>query len=251
VPQVDQNGGGIVEPAARFGAPAAEPTPRSRRNRPAPEEAPTDDAQLFARWERDALPSEETLDEEDDDVDILARTPEQEARRAWLLRLVALLIGFFAVIGGFAVFKGKDQVPPMGSAAPATSAQAPVAKAAASSTAAPPAPSASEEPAAPPAPQRLPVVDVEIPAAPDPATEQAWEWAAQGLTANDFKVADKAFAELGKRTDPPTRETARLARALWWINNGREAEVRPVIADLAVNATTPSVRRRARELMQH
>jgi DNA-binding response OmpR family regulator len=251
VPQVDQNGGGIVEPAARFGAPAAEPTPHSRRNRPAPEEAPADDGQLLARWETEALPDDETMDEEDDDADILARTPEQEARRAWLLRLVALLIGFFAVIGGFALFKVKDQAAPAGSAGPATSAQLPIAKAAASATAATLAPAASEEPAAPTGPRRLPVVDVEIPAAPDPATEQAWEWAAQGLTANDFKVADKAFAELGKRTDPPTRETARLARALWWINNGRQAEVQPVIADLAVNATTPSVRRRARELMQH
>jgi len=68
---------------------------------------------------------------------------------------------------------------------------------------------------------------------------------------NDFKVADKAFAELGKRSDPATRETARLARSLWWITNGKRAEVQPVIADLAANATTASVRRRARELLKN
>jgi hypothetical protein len=44
-------------------------------------------------------------------------------------------------------------------------------------------------------------------------------------------------------------ETARLARAVWWIANGKQAEVRPVIADLAANATTPSVQRHARELL--
>ena len=35
-----------------------------------------------------------------------------------------------------------------------------------------------------------------------------------------------------------TKETARLARALWWINNGKASDVQPVIADLASNATT-------------
>jgi hypothetical protein len=98
-------------------------------------------------------------------------------------------------------------------------------------------------------PHRLPVVDVEIPAAPDAATDRAWETAAQSLSAQDFRGADKAFAELGRRADAATRETARLARAVWWIANGKQAEVRPVIADLAANATTPSVQRQARELL--
>ena len=275
----------MVEPAARFGGPpasesvrahatatearpppsegrshagaATEPSVRAARSRPLPsEETVSDDAQLFARWEKDALapepgdePGDGDEDEDEDEVDVLARTPEQEARRAWLLRFVALLIGFFAVIGGAALFRSKgDRVVTAPSASPAVSAPAPIAKAAAST---PPAPPPAETVALPPPPRRLPVVDVEIPAAPDPATEQAWEWASQGLTANDFKVADKAFAELGKRNDPETRESARLARALWWINNGKQAEVQPVIADLAANATMPSVRRRARELLKH
>jgi hypothetical protein len=133
---------------------------------------------------------------------------------------------------------------PLGSAAPlavaSVKAPAPVVSAS--------APVAPEPVAA--APHKLPIVDIEIPASPDPATEQAWEWASQGLTANDFKVADKAFAELGKRNDPATRETARLARSLWWISNGKEADVQPVLADLAANATTASVRKRARELLK-
>jgi CheY-like chemotaxis protein len=274
-PQADRNGGGMVEPAARFGAPpesvrhagpppserrpnttpSPEPSTRAPRSRPAAAEEPaTDDAQLFARWEKDALAPEEPLGEtgDDDEIDLLARTPEQEARRAWLLRFVALLIGFFAVIGAAALFKPKgDPAPAPSSSLPVVSA-VPFAKTAPSAAVAPPPPpAASEVPPPAPAPRRLPVVDIEIPPSPDAATEQAWEWAAQGLTANDFKVADKAFAELGKRNDAATKETARLARALWWINNGKQAEVQPVIADLAANAATPSVRRRARDLLKH
>jgi CheY-like chemotaxis protein len=284
----DRNGGGVVEPSARFGGPGvggetlrqhgappsegrshAQPPPestgRSSRTRPAApaEEPPSDDAQLFARWEKDGIPPEDEdaaddlADPDGDEVEVLARTPEQEARRAWLLRFVALLVGFFAVIGAAALIRPKgDATGTVSSASPTPSAPLPIAKATVSAAPTAPAPTVppvpSEQPVAVPVPpQRLPVVDIEIPAAPDPATEQAWEWAAQGLTANDFKVADKAFAELGKRNDAPTRETARLARALWWINNGKEAEVQPVISDLASNATTPSVRRRARELLKH
>jgi len=118
-------------------------------------------------------------------------------------------------------------------------------------TVAAPTVTAPPEVPAPPAVPRLPVVDVELPPAPDAATERAWQTAADGLVANDFKAADKALADLGgKRSDPPTRETARLARALWWIANGKEADVQPVIADLAANATTSTVRKRARELLR-
>jgi hypothetical protein len=274
--QADRNGGGVVEPAARFSGPSPgeppwahtgpsagdlrppqsappppEPSARAPRSRPHPavEEAVSDEGQLFARWEKDGL-APEADEPDDDELDVLARTPEQEARRAWLLRFVALLIGFFAVIGGAALFRTKGTAP-VGSVSPVLSAPPPVAKNTASAPTAPPPPPPVETPPAPPAAKRLPVVDVEIPPALDPATEQAWEWASQGLAANDFKVADKAFAELGKRNDPATRETARLARSLWWINNGKSAEVQPVIADLAANATTPAVRRRAREILKH
>ncbi len=65
----------------------------------------------------------------------------------------------------------------------------------------------------------------------------------------DFKAADEVFAELGRSTDVATRETARLARAVWWMNNGKRAEVKPVVADLAAKATTPSVQKHARELL--
>lgn len=110
----------------------------------------------------------------------------------------------------------------------------------------------TETAAAAPAPtaRRLPVIDVEIPASSDPAVDKQWESAAKNLASKDFKGADSAFAELGKRTDTATRETARLARAVWWTANGRENEVKPVIADLAANAATPSVRERARGLLR-
>ncbi len=104
----------------------------------------------------------------------------------------------------------------------------------------------------PPAPtvRRLPVIDVEVPVPPDPATDKQWESAAQNLASQDFKGADSAFAELGKRSDTATREAARLARALWWTANGRQNEVKPVIADLAANALTPSVRQQAKDRLR-
>jgi hypothetical protein len=97
--------------------------------------------------------------------------------------------------------------------------------------------------------QRVPIVDVEIPVSPDPDTNRAWQLAARSVSFQDFKQADRAFAELGKRADPATREAARLARAAWWMANGKQAQVRAVIADLAANATTPSVVKQARELL--
>jgi CheY-like chemotaxis protein len=258
IPLAERNGGGIVEPGVRFGGAAIEPTSAKSHAAHKPHagaDPVSEDAQLFARWERDGLAAAgETGEPDDEDDDVVERTPEQEARRAWFLRFVAALIGFFAVIGGFAVVRSKGETS-SGAAGPASaspSASAPVGlvlPAPVASVAASP-PAASAAPAEPPAARRLPVVDVEIPPAPDTATEQAWEWAVQGLTANDFKVADKAFAELGKRTDPLTRESARLARSLWWIQNAKEAEVQPVIADLAANATNLSIRRRARELLK-
>ncbi len=253
----DRNGGGVEAPA-RYAAPSAEPSAKPPASRARPpqhhDEPPSDEGQLFARWERDGLnsPDEPVASEPDDEaLDILARTPEQEARRAWLLRFVAALLGFFAVIGGFALMRPKSEPASTSGAASAVAAPSAV------STASPKplasgvvvAPVVSHEPALP-LPRRLPVLDLEIPPAPDAATDQAWEWAGQGLAANDFKAADKAFAELGTRSDPPTRDTARLARALLWISNGKKAVVQPVVADLAANAVTPSVRRRARELLQ-
>jgi CheY-like chemotaxis protein len=258
----DRNGG-ILEAAARFGGPAEPaarpPASRSRSQHVEPsraDESPSEDPHLLDRWTHDGPPGHEPADVDDEDEpDVLARTPEQEARRAWLLRFVAALLGFLAVIGGFALVRPRSEVASSGApsatavATAAPAAAVPAVKPVASEPAVVPAPTA--EAVAVPAARRLPVIDIEIPASPDPATDQAWEWATQGLVANDFKVADKAFAELGKRTDPATRETARLARALWWINNGKNAEVQPVVADLAANATTPSVRRRARELLKH
>jgi hypothetical protein len=98
--------------------------------------------------------------------------------------------------------------------------------------------------------RRLPVIDIEVPISADPATDRQWASAAKNLASQDFKGADSVFAELGKRGDPATREAARLARALWWTANGRQSEVKPVITDLAANATTPSVRQHARELLR-
>jgi len=261
VAQAADRDGAVGEVAARFASPSLESSSRSpvaRTRAAGSDEAALDDGQFFARWGQHGLGAdeEEGSDEaEDDDVAVLARTPEQEARRAWLLRFVAALIGFLAVIGGFAVLrKGSPLTTPAGN--PSTGVSAPpvptggAATGASNVAAATAVALAQELPPVVPLSRKLPVVDIEIPSAPDLATEQAWERARQGLAANDFKAADQAFADLGRRTDVPTRETARLARSIWWTNHGKQDEVQPVIADLAANATTPAIRRRARELLQ-
>jgi hypothetical protein len=215
---------------------------------------------------------------EEEESDLVARTPEQEARRAWFLRFVAVLVGFLAVIGVFAFLRTRSDssssvrsdpgpslgpaptvAPPTGGAVlatakpsepvPAVSARAPESAPAISAAGPLPAVSAAP-PTAPADARRLPLVDVEIPTAPDAATAQLWETTAKRLNDRDFKGADATLAELGKKADRATRESARLARAIWWINNGKQTEVRPVIADLANNAATPFVKQRAKELAE-
>ncbi|HMI82994.1 MAG TPA: response regulator [Polyangiaceae bacterium] len=276
----DANGGGLD--AARY-ATTARPPDRSSagRMRVAAQEAGArsteidenaahagDEHQLFDRWEKEGLQAQEAASAiEEEDTDILARTPEQEARRAWFLRFVALLVGFLAVIGVFAYVRTRGE----GSSS-ARSESGPASTVATPTAVVPPLPVTTIKPSEPPAKtpdhaalsptgsegpstapsevRKLPLVDVEIPTAPDAATAQLWEAAAKRLTDRDFKGADAALAELGKKADRPTREYARLARSIWWINNGKQTEVRPVIADLASNASTPYVRQRARELVE-
>jgi hypothetical protein len=133
---------------------------------------------------------------------------------------------------------GPAEIPPQGN--PGAENSAPAAGEAAKAEA-----PKVEDPA--PSARRLPVIDIEIPQSSDPAIDEKWETAAKSLSSKNFSGADSVFAELGKRGDAATREAARLARAAWWTANGRENEVKPVIADLAANATTPSVRAQARE----
>jgi hypothetical protein len=188
-------------------------------------------------------------------------SPRVIARRARMRRIVAGGISTAAVLTLLVVARawfGRAAPAPVGDSvlsvqsrvvpsiaitAPQEPAAPPVAAAAAPEKAEP-----IDPPAAPSARRRLPVVDIETPSAPDDATDRAWEKAAKSLSSQDFTGADKAFAELGRSADVATREAARLARALWWMSHGKEAEVRPVLADLAAHATTPYVQSRAREL---
>jgi DNA-binding response OmpR family regulator len=292
----DTNGGGN-DAASRFAVTARPPDRASAgRMRSATEGARNggidenaahadESHQLFDRWEKEGLMAQDAASPvEEEEVDILARTPEQEKRRAWFLRFVALLVGFLAVIGAFAFYRTRSETsspvrtehgpghdpapmvttltPPTGGAVPSlplatTKPSDPTPAVSAKGPEGALTPTGSVGPGASPAPgsapsnvRKLPLVDVEIPTAPDAATAQLWEAAAKRLQDRDFKGADVALAELGKKADRPTRESARLARSIWWINNGKQTEVRPVIADLANNATTPSVRERARELAE-
>jgi CheY-like chemotaxis protein len=210
------------------------------------------------------VPDTGRASEEDLDYVQALRTPEQAARRARFLYLVIALVGAFAVIAGYAIFRlVRDRTLVLdrpgaansaGRLLPAGSASAlPSSVRATASSPAPPSNSQAIPPGGAPAasPGRflLPVIDLEPPESPDPGVQGAWTRAARSLQEDDFAGADKAFAELGKSKDPPTRETARLARSLLWISKGRGADVEPVIEDLAANASTPAVRKRARTVL--
>jgi hypothetical protein len=204
----------------------------------------------------------------DEDLDYAPshRTPEQEARRVRFLYLVVALIGAFAVIGGYAVYRlarERNLHPDRSRAAasagrltPAASVAAPVGSGRPAASALGPTPATSpvipsgSAPAAQAGRSVLPGLNVEPPASTDPAVQDAWTDAAQSLQADDFDGADKVFAELVKNKDPATRETARLSRALLWIAKGRGAAVQPVVEDLAAHATTSAVRERAKVLLR-
>jgi hypothetical protein len=225
-----------------------------------------DDAGLFERWDREAERGH-GVDQSDDygEEELLRppRTPQQEARRMWFLRIVALVVGFLGM-GGVSLFVWRVywgpppapavvRPPPSALAPVATSAQPIASVAAQKPTVAvddlpPPPPPSSAEAAQ--SKLELPGLGLTRPPTTDPAVDQVWADAAQSLAGNDFQGADDAFARLGKRSDPATRETARLARVLLWISAGRGEEVQPVVADLASKATTESVRKRAQELLR-
>jgi DNA-binding response OmpR family regulator len=211
---------------------------------------------LFARWEREGHEAQHAALAGDDDEPeaLIVRTPEQQARRVRMFKVVSAVLGFFAIMAGWGILRARAPSPALPAAdlvaapVPPTIAPAPPTVAPAVVPAAAPAASQAPAPVAE-ATHVLPVLDLEIPAPPDEQADKSWRAAEAGLTAQDFKATDKAFADLGKRADPATREAARLGRALLWINNGKASDVQPVIADLAANATTPAVRRRARELL--
>jgi len=217
---------------------------------------------FFARGEAISSLRPSGFDAPDVDLDEVSNhlSPQLIERRARMRRIVAGVVGAAAVLTAVVAAKAwvarpstaalsessfrlsNAIVPSIAMTAQQESAPSPIVAG---------LPATAPEPfAEPQGVHRLPIVNVEIPAVPDAETNRAWETAAQSVYLQDFKQADKALAELGKRADPATREAARLARAVWWMANGKEAEVRTVIADLAANATTPSVVKQARELLR-
>jgi len=223
---------------------------------------------FFARGEEISVPpsSVDALHVEAEEVVHRPIPPRVLARRARMRRIVASAVGTIGVltllvvarawlgrtsaarVADSALSVSNRVVPSIAIAAPQEPTPAPAAAAPAEATPAAAAPAAAAKSEV--AQHRLPVVDVETPAAPDEATDRAWEKAAKSLSAQDFNGADKAFAELGRSNDIATRETARLARAVWWMSHGKQAEVRPVLADLAAHATTAQVQDRARDLLR-
>src|SRR5262249_50842606 len=82
------------------------------------------------------------------------------------------------------------------------------------------------------------------------SADEAWARANDALKRNDFGAADYALSDLNTVADRATREQSLLARAQLWIGNGRGAEVRGILKDLAANGSSEFVRRRAAELLR-
>lgn len=239
-------------------APAAKKAERSPRRA---EPAPIEESHAFF----EDAPGHVALDDEEPAV-LSLRTPEQEARRAVFVRVVAVAVGLAAALGGFALIRGQKASKSRSAVVrSAEASESPKAAAPPAETPAP-APTATAEeprveeaklptePSAPPAPEPpsrvLPGLDFEPPAAPNEALEGAWAKAREALTKDDFAGADAAFADLGKANHETTKEAARLARSLLWRKHGRANEVRPVLEDLARNAKSPDIKKRAAELLK-
>jgi hypothetical protein len=89
-----------------------------------------------------------------------------------------------------------------------------------------------------------------VTAAPKPvAALGGWIEAARALRDGDYATAERAFDDLARADDAPTRDEARLARAQIWIAEGRTHEARPELESLATSGSTERVRDRASALV--
>lgn len=89
--------------------------------------------------------------------------------------------------------------------------------------------------------------------ATSPATAPStggWVAAAEAMRTGDYGAADRAFGDLTASPDARTRDEARLARAQVWVAQGRTAEARRELEQLAVSGATPLVRSRAADMMR-
>jgi hypothetical protein len=98
---------------------------------------------------------------------------------------------------------------------------------------------------APPAPEPRSTAVEATPPPNSAETAQAWAAAADAMRAADYPRAEAAFAELTRSTDAHTRDAARLARAQVWVAQGRLADARPELEDLAANGATAALQGRA------
>jgi hypothetical protein len=79
--------------------------------------------------------------------------------------------------------------------------------------------------------------------------ESPWVTAASAMRSGDYVAAERAFDALATAPDARTRDSARLARAQVWFAQGRRAEARRELEDLARNSATAIIRNRAREAL--
>jgi hypothetical protein len=93
-----------------------------------------------------------------------------------------------------------------------------------------------------PAPSADPLSEAGAPAS-------TWTAAASALRIGDYARAERAFDDLARAPDAPTRDAARLARAQVWIAQGRESEARPELEELERAGATALVRQRAADAL--
>jgi hypothetical protein len=81
-------------------------------------------------------------------------------------------------------------------------------------------------------------------------TGELWREAAQALEQQDYRVADRALADLEKDSNQSTSDAAKLARAQLWIAQNRSELAKPLLQRLATESSSQVVRRRAAHLME-
>ena len=76
-----------------------------------------------------------------------------------------------------------------------------------------------------------------------------WQRAARALAEHDYVAADRAFAQLARRSGS-TSDAASLSRAELWIARDRWDLARPTLESLVRTGSSPVVRQRAAQLLQ-
>jgi hypothetical protein len=70
------------------------------------------------------------------------------------------------------------------------------------------------------------------------------------MRTHDYPTAERAFGDLARASDPKVRDEARLALAQLRLAQGRSADARPDLVELASGGATAFVKKRAAEALR-